>query len=440
MRAGPCRAGAGDVMTVIGLPLYRLATMLAAPALNGVLSRRVKAGKEDPERVEERRGVPSQARPEGRLAWLHAASVGESLVALSLAEGLTERFEDLSILITSGTRSSADLIAQRGVARTIHQYPPVDRPAWARRFVQHWRPDLAVFTESELWPNLIVEAERTGAPLALVNARMNDKSLRGWLRWPGTATAVLNSFDWIGAADARTQSGLSLLTEREIPLVGNLKLEAGLPDPSPEALAEIRQAIAGRPVFVAASTHAGEEALIAQAHGLIRRSREDALMILAPRHPDRADEVASILKRAGLSLARRSLDERPGPDAAVWLADTLGEMALWYAAAPTALICGSFIAAIGGHNPIEATRAGAAVITGPHVASFADIFAAYDEAGARRIAEATPAAIAEAVMCVWAGEGPTPEAGRDAVAGLPSGARAATLDALSSLLQSGSPS
>ena len=360
-------------MMVIGLPLYQAATTLAAPVFDGVLKRRLEAGKEDPGRVAERKGVPSQPRPEGRLAWLHAASVGESLVALSLAEGLTERVSDLSLLITSGTRTSAALVQRRGVARTLHQYPPVDRPAWAKRFLRHWRPDLAVFTESELWPNLIVEVKRTGAPMALVNARMNDKSLRAWLRWPGTAMTVLNCFDWIGAADARTQSGLSLLTEREIPLVGNLKLEAGLPEPSADELAEVRQAIAGRPVFVAASTHAGEEALIAQAHGLIRRSRADALMILAPRHPDRADEVAAILKGAGLSVARRSAGETPGPKTAVWLADTLGEMALWYTAAPTALICGSFVAAIGGHNPIEATRAGAAVITGPHIDSFSDI-------------------------------------------------------------------
>ena len=427
-------------MMVIGLPLYQAATTLAAPVFDGVLKRRLEAGKEDPGRVAERKGVPSQPRPEGRLAWLHAASVGESLVALSLAEGLTERVSDLSLLITSGTRTSAALVQRRGVARTLHQYPPVDRPAWAKRFLRHWRPDLAVFTESELWPNLIVEVKRTGAPMALVNARMNDKSLRAWLRWPGTAMTVLNCFDWIGAADARTQSGLSLLTEREIPLVGNLKLEAGLPEPSADELAEVRQAIAGRPVFVAASTHAGEEALIAQAHGLIRRSRADALMILAPRHPDRADEVAAILKGAGLSVARRSDGETPGPKTAVWLADTLGEMALWYTAAPTALICGSFVAAIGGHNPIEATRAGAAVITGPHIDSFSDIYAAYDQAGARRAAEASPSAISEAVMGAWAGDGPTLEAGRTALAALPSGARAETLDALARLLETGSPS
>ncbi len=424
----------------LGLPLYRLATTLGAPMLNGLLSKRLDAGKEDPERIEERRGVASLDRPDGRLAWLHAASVGESLVALSLAEGLTERFDDLSVLITSGTRTSAALIAQRRVARTVHQYPPVDRPAWARRFLEHWRPDLAIFTESELWPNLITQTKGAGAPLALVNARMNDKSLQSWLRWPATAMAVLNSFEWIGAADERTQSGMSLLTDREIPLVGNLKLEAGLPEPSSGDLADARTAIGGRPAFIAASTHAGEEALIADAHKLVRNQHPDALMILAPRHPDRADEVAAILTNAGHSLARRSKGETPGADTAVWLADTLGEMAVWYGAAPTALICGSFIAAIGGHNPIEATRAGACVITGPHVDSFADIYAAYDAENARHVADVSPSAIAEAVTRAWADGPALLDAGRAALASLPGGARARTLDALAHLLEDRRPS
>jgi 3-deoxy-D-manno-octulosonic-acid transferase len=421
-------------MMVVGLPLYRAATTLAAPVLDGVLTRRARDGKEDPSRLPERKGVASAQRPEGKLAWLHAASVGESLVALSLAEGLTEAREDLSILITSGTRTSAALVERRGVMRTVHQYPPVDRPGWAKRFIAHWKPDLVVFTESELWPNLIMEAERSGAPLALVNARMNDSSLRGWLRWPGTAMRVLNAFDWIGAADARTQEGLALLTEREIPQPGNLKLEAGLPEPDPADLAEVRAAIAERPVFVAASTHAGEEALLAEALVQLRTSHPDALMILAPRHPERADEIAAILTRSGHAITRRSRGETPGAGDTVWLADTLGEMALWYAAAPVALICGSFLAAIGGHNPIEATRAGAVVITGPYADSFADIYAAYDAVEARGMALAEPGAIAEAIRTSWSGHGPTLEAGQAALARLPGGARAATLDALLGLL------
>ncbi len=427
-------------MPVVGLPVYRAAMTLAAPVLDGVLKKRVREGKEDPARITERKGLASAPRPDGPLVWLHAASVGESLVALSLAEGLTEAREDLNILITSGTQTSAALVARRGVVRTVHQYPPVDRPAWAKRFLAHWKPDLAVFTESELWPNLIVEAQRTGAPLALVNARMNDKSLRGWLRVADTAMRVLNAFTWIGAADARTQHGLSLLTERDIPLVGNLKLEAGLPEPEAEDLAAVKAAMGARPVFVAASTHAGEEALLAEALTALQATHPGALMILAPRHPERAEEIAAVMTRAGHSLARRSAGEAPAATDAVWLADTLGEMALWYAAAPVALICGSFLAAIGGHNPIEATRAGAVVITGPHADSFADIYAAYDAAGARQIAKAAPDDIARTLGAALDGDGPTLQAGQQALAQLPSGARAETLEALLALLDQGAKS
>ncbi len=424
-------------MPVVALHAYRAAMTLATPVLNSVLKQRVAKGKEDPSRLGERKGIASQPRPDGPLVWLHAASVGESLVALSLAEGLTEARGDISVLITSGTQTSAALVERRAVTRTVHQYPPVDRPGWAKRFISHWKPDLAVFTESELWPNLIVETQRAGTPLALVNARMNDKSLRGWLRVADTAMRVLNAFTWIGAADERTQHGLSLLTERDIPLIGNLKLEAGLPDPKPEELAEVKAAIGDRPVFVAASTHAGEEALLGEAVGLLQERYPRILMILAPRHPERSDEVSAILTRSGRKLTRRSAGEVPGADHDVWLADTLGEMALWYAAAPTALICGSFVASIGGHNPIEATRAGARVITGPHADSFADIYAAYDEVGARTIAKASPTSIANTVVAALDGEGPTLEAGQAALARLPSGARAETLEALLQLLDHG---
>jgi 3-deoxy-D-manno-octulosonic-acid transferase len=422
-------------MPVIGLRLYQAAMTLAAPALDRALKQRVKRGKEEASRLDERKGIASLPRPEGMLVWLHGASVGESLVALSLAEGLTEARADLSILITSGTLTSARLVERRGVARTVHQFVPLDRPAWVKRFISNWKPDLAVFTESEIWPNLIVETQRSGTPLALVNARMNDKSLRGWLRFADTAMRVLNAFSWIGAADDRTRHGLSLLTERDIPLIGNLKLEAGLPEPAPEALAEVRATIGERPAFVAASTHAGEEALLAEAMSHLKRIHPDILMILAPRHPERSDEICAILTRSGRKLTRRSAGEVPGPDEDVWLADTLGEMALWYGAAPVALICGSFIANIGGHNPIEATRAGARVITGPHIDSFADIYAAYDKTGARQIAPPSPEAIAQCLSTALAGGPPSLQAGQAALEALPTGARAATLDALLGLIE-----
>ncbi|WBQ11891.1 3-deoxy-D-manno-octulosonic acid transferase [Hyphomonadaceae bacterium BL14] len=415
------------------LQAYSGVARLLGPVASAWLDRRAAGGKEDRDRLSERRGIASLPRPGGALVWLHAASVGESLVALSLADGLLAARSDLSILITSGTLTSANLIAQRAPGAVLHQFVPVDHPGWAARFIAHWRPEAGVFLESELWPNLIAEAARAGVPLALANARMNDASIRSWGRFSGAFRALASSFDWIGAADARTAQGLERLTGKPPALVANLKLEAAQPDPDPDALAQVRAALGARPVFTAASTHAGEEAILARAHAGILKTRPDALMILAPRHPARTDEAGEALRAHGLAFARRSDGAAPDASTPVWLADTLGEMGLWYALSPVAVIGGSFIDAIGGHNPVEATRAGSAVVTGPFTASFADVYAAY-RAHDAVLTAATADEIAGAVLAIWDGRGPAAEAGKRAIASLPGGALARTSAAILSLL------
>lgn len=415
------------------LTAYAGAASLLGPVADMVLDRRAHAGKEDRARLGERRGIASLPRPGGALVWLHAASVGESLVALTLAGALTAARSDVSILITSGTVTSAELIAQRALERVMHQFVPVDRPAWAARFIAHWRPDAGVFLESEIWPNLIDAAVRANVPLALANARMNDASISSWGRFSGAFRALISQFEWIGAADARTADGLKRLTGRAPALTANLKLEAAQPEPDAQALAEARAALDGRPVFTAASTHAGEEAILARAHAQILKTRPDALMILAPRHPARADEAGEAVRAQGLTYVRRSLDEAPGDGVAVWLADTMGEMALWYAVSPAAVIGGSFIDDIGGHNPVEATRAGSAVITGPYAASFADVYAAYRAHDAVLTAAASDE-IADAVLAVWDGRGPDPAAGERAITSMTGGALARTAAAILDLL------
>lgn len=417
-----------------GLTLYRLALRTAAPLVPALLASRTKAGKEDPGRAGERRGEASRPRPEGRLTWIHGASVGESLVALTLAERLTARHPGLSVLITSGTRTSATLIGERAGERIVHQYVPVDRLDYVRGFLDHWNPDLAVFTESELWPNLVIESARASTPMALVNARMNAASLKSWARWPDSARWLLACFDWIGPADRRTAEGLSALIGRDLVPVGNLKLEAAPALPGESRLQAIREAIGSRPVWVAASTHAGEEDTLIAAHAALLREHPDALMILAPRHPERADEIAALLDSASLGHARRSQGQTPDAATPVWLADTLGEMGLWFAAAPAAFIAGSLKDGIGGHNPLEATRSGAAVLSGPHVASFEDVYAAYREHDGVLIAR-DEAEVAEAVKRVWRGDGPSPKAAQAALQALSGGALDVTLDALDALLR-----
>jgi 3-deoxy-D-manno-octulosonic-acid transferase len=409
-----------------GLTLYRAATRALSPLAPLALKRRAAKGKEDGERLNERRGRPAQARPEGELIWIHAASVGESLVALSLADALKTARPAASLLLTSGTATSAKLVAAQAPDGVTHQFIPADRLKYVRGFLGHWRPDLAVFVESELWPNLIVETARTGAKMALVNARMNAASLKNWTRWRRTAAWLLACFDWIGAADARTAEGLTALSGEAVEMAGNLKLEAAPRAPDPGALAAAVAAVAGRPLMLAASTHDGEEALILDAFEKARAIHHEALLILAPRHPERGQALARMVETRALPCARRSQSEDPG-------ADTLGEMGLWFALKPAAVIAGSFKPGIGGHNPVEATRGGAAVISGPHRDSFSDVYDAYEAHGA--VATAADAdALSEAVQAVWRGDGPAVAAGEAALAAMSGGALTRTVERLAALL------
>ena len=345
------------------LDLYGLATRLAEPLAPLILKRRAKAGREDPFRLGERLGRTGAPRPPGPLVWLHGVSVGETVSLLALVEGLRARRPDLGLLVTSGTRTSAELLARRLPAGVRHQYVPVDTPGAVRRFLDHWRPDLGVFAESELWPNLILTARRRGTRLVLASARITEGTARTWRRAPASARRLLSAFDLILPQDRATADrlrGLGADCGREL----NLK-RAGAPlifDPA--ELARLQGLAAGRPVVLAASTHPGEDALIAEAaEGL------GALVVIAPRHPERGAEIAAALK-----APRRALGEEPGPETPVWIADTLGEMGLCFRLADVVVMGGSFPGGIGGHNPLEPARLGAPVITGPDIANAADVY------------------------------------------------------------------
>ena len=392
------------------LSLYRLATTLAAPLAPALLSSRARKGKEDDSRMGERLGQASLPRPDGDLVWIHGASVGESRVALTLAGALLAARPGVNVLLTSGTVTSAALVGREAPPGVIHQYLPADTPRSARRFMAHWRPDVAVFVESELWPNLLLEARRSGARLALVNARMNEASLRRWQRWTRSGQHLVGQFDWISPADGRTARGLSALLERTLTVSGNLKLEILPPMPPRDKLDAARTIVNGRPVWVAASTHAGEEEIVLEAHRHILASHPDALLILAPRHPERGDAIAALLDGRGLAFARRSKLEAPRQDVPVWLADTLGEMSLWFELSSAALIAGSLLPGIGGHNPIEATRLGSPVISGPWRDSFSDVYDAYEAHNAVSTVH-DAAMLADAILREWAGKGAGIEAG-----------------------------
>jgi 3-deoxy-D-manno-octulosonic-acid transferase len=310
------------------------------------------------------------------LVWLHAASVGESGVALALIEALQARDPGLSFLISTGTRTSAELIAQRAPARTTHIYAPLDRADAVARFLNHWRPDLGIFVESERWPNLILAAQARGAALALVNARMSPKSLRRWTRWTKAGARLMQAFSYVSAADARTARALSAVRGENVPTLGNLKLAIAASRIDADARESLAKDIRARPLWLAASTHPGEDEIALAIHEALRAAFPDALLIVAPRHPERGANVSALAGGA----PRRSLAEPVG-DASVYVADTLGELGLFYDLAPVALIAGSTLAHLKGHNPIEPARFGCAIVTGPHVESFQDLYDTLVEAG-----------------------------------------------------------
>ncbi|PZO55957.1 MAG: 3-deoxy-D-manno-octulosonic acid transferase [Alphaproteobacteria bacterium] len=378
--------------------LYGAATELAGPFASLWLGVRARNGKEDRARIGERYGRYTRERPAGTLIWLHAASVGESGVALALIEALAARDATLSFLISTGTRTSADLIAQRTPARTTHVYVPLDRRDTVRRFLAHWRPDLAVFVESELWPNLILQTEARGVPLTLVNARMSPRSLRRWESWSKAGKRLSKAFAWVSAADQRTAAVLSRLRATPVATLGNLKLALAPPRVDAGARTALAQEIGARRVWLAASTHPGEDEIMLAAHAALRAEFADALLIIAPRHPERGAAVAALAGGA----PRRSRFEPVGA-APVYVADTLGELGLFYDLAPCTLIAGSMLAHLKGHNPVEPARLGCAIVSGPNVESFQDLFDTLVAAGGVTLA-ANAEALASAIAALWRDE------------------------------------
>jgi 3-deoxy-D-manno-octulosonic-acid transferase len=385
------------VNTPLGLGFYRGVSAALSPLAGPLLRWRARAGKEEEARLGERFGAASSPRPAGPLVWLHGASVGEARVLLALIAALGEARPDLNFLITTGTTTSAADIAAACRPRLIHQYAPLDTPAAAKRFLTHWRPDLGVFVESELWPNLLRTAKAAGVKLALVNARLSEKSLENWGRFSASASHLLACYDRIFAVDRATAAGLSRFTAARVEAIGNLKLAAPAPNVDEAFLAKLRTEAAGRSVWLAASTHEGEEEIALAAHALLPRETRP-LLILAPRHPARGEAVAALAGGA----PRRSQGAGMG-DGGIYVCDTIGELGALFTLAPVTLMGGSLLPSLRGHNPIEPAKIGSAILSGPFVQSFADLYRDFFAAGAaRKVTDADT--IAEAVRSLWADE------------------------------------
>lgn len=388
----------GSVVLWIYLAMSRRAGGLA----RHLLGRRQAAGKEHALRMDERMGLTVTARPDGRLVWFHAASVGEVASLLEMLRRLQQNHGEVTCLITTVTVTAAQFIEPRLPERCIHQFGVVDIEPWVTRFLDHWRPDLAVWTESELWPASLVSTHARGVPMLLINARISARSFRRWRMLRGLARSLLTRFDRILAQDALAGEQLVALgaDPERLVVVGSLK-EGAAPLPHDEAeRVRIARAFAGRPIWLAASTHSGEEEVVLAAHAQARRAMPMLALILAPRHPVRGDGLAELMRAGGLQVAQRSKDEQIGADTDVYLADTLGEMGLWYRIAAVSFVGGS-IAPVGGHNPFEPAQLGSAILHGPHVRNFADGYARLQAAGAAVVVE-TEGDLGEALVTTLA--------------------------------------
>ncbi len=363
------------------LSLYAGLTTLAAPLLRLHLKRRASRGREIAERLSERRGIDPTPRPTGILVWLHAASVGETISILPVIEALLAH-DDVSVLVTTGTVTSADLLQTRMVhaPRVLHRFVPLDVPSWTKRFVAHWRPDVAGFVESEIWPNLLAACAACNVPLMLINARISQSSFAQWNRLPATARRVFAHFHTVQAQSDADAHRLARLGASHVESPGNLKLATpALPVDAAE-LARLRALLGPRPIWLAASTHPGEEAIMRDVYQALAPRHPGLLTIIAPRHPERGAEIQAQLSAPAFRTTRRGASQDP-PDGGIWIADTLGELGLLFRLARIVFV-GRSLAVGGGQNPLEPARLGCAVAVGPLTANFAEPVARLKAAGA----------------------------------------------------------
>ena len=365
----------------LGIRAYRLATTILSPVIPALLRRRRRRGKEDLDRVSERLGHSSVGRPEGRLIWIHGASNGECLSALPLVETFVAR--KLKVLMTSGTVTSAELMKLRLPSGAVHQFVPIDSPSATTQFLKHWRPDVGLFVDSDLWPNLVLGAKAAGTRLALVNARMSQRSFESWSWARKTVGALLAAFDVCLAQDEEIAARFKELGASDVRVVGSLKEDAPpLPFDANE-LDLLKSAIGGRPILLAAQTHPGEDETILPAHDALRHPYPDLLTIIVPRHPSRGAQIVELCATRPSSL--RSRGDAITKDTAVYVADTMGELGLFYRLASFAFVGGTLVPR-GGHNPLEPARLHCAVLAGPHTFNSSSAYrAVFDAQGTGRV-------------------------------------------------------
>jgi 3-deoxy-D-manno-octulosonic-acid transferase len=356
--------------------LYRKSMRFGTPVINRVLSSRLRKGKEHAERINERRGIPSLPRPSGSLIWVNVVSVGEAQSMLILINRLLAENPMLHILVTSVTTTSASLLSERLPERAFHQFTPVDHPDWIRRFLDHWRPDLILWAESELWPNMLHLINKRHIPCALINAHMSPRSHRNWSLLPKVAEKIVNCFSLILAQTEQDADFYKDLGARAVTVTGNIKYSAQPLPVIAQDFKDLQDAINGRPTWLYASSHADEEVIAADIHKNLSQKIPNLLTIVAPRHPQRRDEISMKLEKQDVSfMLRGEIKNLPTPSHGLYVVDTMGELGLLYRVCPITIIGRCFSNdGGGGHNPLEAALLSCAVIQGPKVQNLQEIF------------------------------------------------------------------
>ena len=354
------------------LNVYRAMMRASTPLLEAYLQKRAARGKEDPARAPERRGMAERLRGNTPLIWFHAASVGESLSLLALVSRVLKDYPGTAVMVTTGTVTSAKLMADRLPPGAFHQYIPVDHPAWVARFLDHWQPSFVVWSESEFWPNMLTEISARRIPAVLLNARMSETSFRRWQWAKATAREILSAFTLCFAQNEAEAARLRTLGARDVRVSANLKYGAPELPFDAAALEAVSGAVAGRPLVLFASTHPGEEDIAAATHRALKLKFPSLLTVIVPRHPARGADILALVGKSQLRGVLRSSGALPVADTDIYVADTLGELGVFFRLCKFTVIGGSF-ADIGGHNPIEPGQLGCVIIYGPQMYNFLTI-------------------------------------------------------------------
>lgn len=360
------------------LSMYNGLLWLTSPFIKRHLNKRLEEGKEDASRFDERFGEPSRMRPSGVLVWIHAASVGEAMSVLPLIKVILARNHDSSVLLTTVSKTSANLMQERLPTGAFHQYLPIDTKQSVNRFLDYWHPQMAIWMESEIWPNLINETSRRKIPMMMLNARITESSFNLWRKTGGLIKKLIKKFDYIHAQSELAAERLKYLGAKEVETLGNMKFCSPPLPFQKEPFRALREEFDGRKVWLAASTHKGEEALIAATHLALKDRVKKLLTVIVPRHPDRGDEIMSKLQEAGFNVARRSLRHKIDANTDIYLADTIGELGVFYRLVDVVFIGGSLVEK-GGQNLLEAARLNCAIMHGPSMSNFTEIVADLNE-------------------------------------------------------------